>query len=37
VTPEQQTQKSPVEESKLIKPLVMQFHLVSPCHIKHLS
>ena len=27
-TQEQQLPKSPVEESKLIKPLVMQFHLV---------
>ena len=30
--PEQQLPRSPVEDSKLIKPLVMQFHLVKiPC------
>jgi len=28
VPPEQQLPRSPVEDSKLIKPLVMQFHLV---------
>ena len=27
--PEQQMPRSPVEDSKLIKPLVMQFHLVN--------
>jgi hypothetical protein len=31
--PEQQLPRSPVEDSKLIKPLVMQFHLVKiPCN-----
>ena len=34
VPPEQQLPRSPVEDSKLIKPLVMQFHLVTKFVIK---
>jgi hypothetical protein len=35
--PEQQLPRSPVEDSKLIKPLVMQFHLVRKYHSDHLN